>query len=204
VQGFSTLVTPLRNLTRHNVDWKWSDRCQKAFQLVKEALTKAPVLASPDFDKPFEVVSDASGFGVGAVLLQEGRPVAFESKTLSAAEQNYHTTDREMLGVIHALRTWRCYLEGVQFTVVTDHCPNTFFATKSNLSRRQARWSEFLQRFTFDWCYRPGRTNVADPLGRFPVETVCFTLRTARMSVGKEGAHCGPVRTFRLGHHPGS
>jgi hypothetical protein len=64
VQGFSTLVTPLTNLTQHNVDWKWSDRCHKAFQLVKEALTKAPVLASPDFDKPFEVVSDASGFGV--------------------------------------------------------------------------------------------------------------------------------------------
>jgi hypothetical protein len=69
VQGFSTLATPLTNLTRHNVDWKWSDRCQKAFQLVKEALIKAPVLASPDFDKPFEVVSDAFGFGVGAVLL---------------------------------------------------------------------------------------------------------------------------------------
>jgi hypothetical protein len=109
-----------------------------------------------------------------------------------------------MLGVIHALRTWRCYLEGVQFTVLTDHCSNTFFATRSNLSRRQARWSEFLQRFTFNWCYRPGRTNVADPLSRFPVETACFTLWTARMSVGKEGAHSGPVCTFRLGLHPGS
>jgi transposase InsO family protein len=205
VQGFSTLVTPLTNLTRHSVVWKWTDNCQRAFDSVKVALTNAPVLASPDFEKPFEVVSDASGFGIGAVLLQEGRPIAFESRKLSGAEQNYHTTDREMLGVVHALRTWRCYLEGVQFTVITDHCPNTFFATQTTLSRRQARWSEFLQRFTFDWCYRPGRTNVADPLSRYPVETACFTLlRTARMSVGKEGAHSGPVRTSRLGQPSGS
>lgn len=204
VQGFSSLVTPLTNLTRHNVEWQWTEQCQKAFDTVKDALTDAPVLASPNFDQPFEVVSDASGYGIGAVLLQEGRPVAFESRKLSPAEQNYHTTDREMLGVVHALRTWRCYLEGVQFTVVTDHCPNTFFATQTNLSRRQARWSEFLQRFTFDWCYRPGRTNVADPLSRYPVEVACFTLRTASTSLVKEGAHSGSISTFRLGQSGGS
>ena len=66
------------------------------------------------------MVSDASGFGLGAVLLQDGRPVAFESRKLSPAEQNYTVTEQEMLGVVHALKVWRCYLEGSDFTVVTD------------------------------------------------------------------------------------
>jgi hypothetical protein len=73
------------------------------------------------------LVSDASGVGLGAVLLQDRRPVAFESRKLSPAEQNYTVTEQEMMGVIHALKTWRCYLESSDFTVVTDHCPNTFF-----------------------------------------------------------------------------
>jgi hypothetical protein len=144
----------------------WTSECQEAFEKVKHALTNAPVLAPPELGKPFEVVSDASGVGLGAVVLQDGRPVAFESRKLSPAEQNYTVTEQQMLGVVHALKTWRCYLEGSDFTVVTDHCPNTFLDTQVNLSRRQARWSEFLSRFKFDWEYRPGRTNVADPLSR--------------------------------------
>jgi hypothetical protein len=92
VQGFCTLVTPLTNLTRHNAVWKWSDDCEKAFHFVKDALTNASVLASPDIEKPFQVVSDALSFGVGAILLQEGRPVAFKSRKLQGAEQNYHIT----------------------------------------------------------------------------------------------------------------
>jgi hypothetical protein len=164
LQGYSTLVVPLTYLTRKNKPWEWTDECQDAFEKVKYALTNAPVLAPPELEKPFEVVLDASGVGLGAVLLQDGRPVAFESRKLSPPEQNYTVTEQEMLGVVHALKVWRCYLEGSDFTVVTDHCPNTFFDTQVNLSRRQARWSEFLSRFKFDWEYRPGRTNVADPL----------------------------------------
>jgi hypothetical protein len=78
------------------------------------------------------MVLDASGVGLGAVLLQDGRPVAFTSRKLSPAEQNYTVTEQEMLSpAIHALKTWRCYLEGSDFTVVTDHCPNTFFDTQA-------------------------------------------------------------------------
>lgn len=117
------------------------------------------MLRSPDESKRYEVVSDASTLGLGAVLLQERQPVAFHSRKLSAAEVNYTTTEQELLGVVDALRVWRCYLEGVEFDVVTDHCPTTFFQTQPNLSRPQARWSEFLQRFNFKWHYRPGRTS---------------------------------------------
>lgn len=90
---------------------------------------------------------DAPGIGTGAVLLQGGRPVAFESRKLSSAEQNYTVTEQELLAVVHALTVWRCYLEGVTFRLVTDHNPNTFFQTMPTLSRRQARWSEYLSRF---------------------------------------------------------
>jgi hypothetical protein len=178
------MVVPLTNLTKKDKRWEWTKECQEAFEKVKDALTNAPVLAPPELGKPFELVSDASGVGLGAVLLQDGRPVAFESKKLSPAEQNYIVTEQEMLGVIHALKTWRCYLEGSDFTVVTD--PNTFFDNQVNLSRRQARWSEFLSRFKFDWEYCPGRTNVANPLSRNPLQSVllCF-MRGKKRAEGK-------------------
>jgi hypothetical protein len=150
LHGYSKMIVPLTNLTRKDKCWEWTKECQEAFEKVKHALTNDPVLAPPELGKPFEMVSDASGVGLGAVLLQDGRPVAFESRKLLPAEQNYTVTEQKMLGVIHALKTWLCYLEGSDFTVVTDHCPDTFFDTQVNLSRRQARWSEFLSRFKFD------------------------------------------------------
>jgi hypothetical protein len=120
LQGYSKMVVPLTNLTRKDMRWTWTSECQEAFEKVKHALTNAPVLAPPELGKPFKVVSDASGVGLRAVLLQDGRPVAFESRKVSPAEQNYTVTEQEMLGVIHALKTWRCYLEGSDFTVVTS------------------------------------------------------------------------------------
>jgi hypothetical protein len=93
--------------------------------------------------------------------------VAFESRKLNSAELNYNVTEKEMLAVVHALRVWRCYLECADFTVYTDHVSNTYFQTQPNLSRRQARWSEFLQRFgAFEWKYRKGASNVAGALSR--------------------------------------
>jgi hypothetical protein len=123
------MVVPLTNLTRKDKCWEWTEERQEAFEKVKHALTISPVLAPPKLGKPFEMVSDASGVGLGAILLQDGRPVAFKSRKLSSVEQNYIVTKQEMLGVIHALKTWRCYLEGSDFTLVTDHCPITFFDT---------------------------------------------------------------------------
>ena len=170
IQGYSKIAAPLNALLKESVDWRqpgiWCAQCTAAFHTLKQHLTEAPVLATPDFSKPFEVVCDASVVAVGAVLMQEGRPVAYESRKLTGAEYNYYTSEQELLAVVHALTVWRCYLEGVKFTVVTDHHPNTFFSSQIHLSRRQARWSEFLQQFDFDWQYRPGRVNVADPLSR--------------------------------------
>jgi len=164
---YSEVAIPLTNLTRKNVPFDWTGRCQDAFEKLKLLLTRAPLLRTPDSSLPYEVVTDASDLGLGAVLLQEGHPIAFESRKLNSAELNYTVTEKEMLGVVHALKVWRCYLEGADFTVYTDHVSNTFFQTQPNLSRRQARWSEFLQRFgPFTWEYRKGTRNVADALSR--------------------------------------
>ena len=151
VKGFSTMAAPLTHLTRQGVSFDWSDKCQLAFDRVKTALTSAPVLAMPDPSEPYEVRCDASIVGVGAVLMQNGKPLAFESKKHTDAQVKWTTTEQELWAVVHALRVWRCYLEGVHFTVVTDHNPLVHLQTQPNLSRKQARWVEELQRFDFTW-----------------------------------------------------
>ena len=90
----------------------------------------APVLRLPHFDRPFTVVTDASDYGIGGVLLQESHPLALETRKLNSAELNYATTEKELLAIVHVVRTWRCYLEGYEFTVVTDHNPLVFFRTQ--------------------------------------------------------------------------
>jgi hypothetical protein len=182
ILAYSAVAKPLTDClkTSLGVRMLWSAECEAAFQLLKDKLVQAPVLTAPDFAEdaaPFEIISDASAFAIGAVLMQGGRPIAFESRKLNAAEQGYHTTDREFLGVVHALRTWRCYVEGAAHPVVlvTDHNPLVGLQAAPALTgkqlpavRRQARWLEELQRFHVTWQYRPGRTNVADPLSRCP------------------------------------
>ena len=139
---------------------------------LKRALTESPILAPPNFqsDAPaFEVITDASGLGVGAVLLQGDTVIAYEGRKYKPAKVNYTVGEQELLAVMNALQVWRCYLEGApRFTVVTDHNPLIWLQTQKTLSRRQARWSEYMQRFNFGWVYRPGRINVADPLSRAP------------------------------------
>jgi hypothetical protein len=119
-------AAPLSDLTRAKHPWEWTERCEQSFLALKHCLTNAPLLVCPDVDKPYEVVTDAFAVGIGAVLLPNNRPIAFELRKLSDAKKNYHTTEQEMLAVVHALKTWQCYLEGATFTVVTDHVSNTF------------------------------------------------------------------------------
>lgn len=171
IRGYSARVMPLTRLQSPKLPFKWDEPCQRAFEGVKDDLTHAPVLKSPDLNQPFELISDACSTGIGAVLMQGGRPVAFTSRKMIPAELNYTTTEQECLGVIHALKVWRCYLEGQpqdRLTIVTDHNPLVHLPKQPTLSRRMARWSEYLQRFAFRWQYRPGRINVADPISRRP------------------------------------
>ena len=147
MQGYSKMIEPLTALLRKDAPFVWSSDCQAAFEQVQYNLTHAPCLALPDLSlqaAPFEVICDASGFAVGAVLLQNGRPIAFESRKMAPAERNYPVGEQELLAVFHAFTTWRCYLQNHQeFVVNTDHNPNVYLPTKQNLSGRQSRWSEF-------------------------------------------------------------
>jgi len=188
IQGYSSLTAPLHELTRKGTDFgtHWSANHTELFEKLKEALVTAPVLVLPDFEKPFTVVSDASLLGTGAVLLQDGRPVAYTSKKFNSAEKNYTTTEQELLGAVSALKEWRCYTEGSKdLKVVTDHHPLKFLASQPILSRRLARWEQELMGFDFTWIYEAGRTNMADPLSRSPALTslvvacmVCASSRT--------------------------
>ena len=183
IQGYSTLVSPLTDLTASNAPWVWGPPQQQAFEALKQALCNEPLLALPDYSvgpdgkmvHPFHVVCDASVAGVGGVLMQNGRPLAYFSKKFIPAEVNYTTTDQELLAVVCALMEWRCYLEGVEFVLTTDHQPLTYLQSLPTLSRRQARWSEYLQRFGgMQWKHIPGRTNVADPVSRIYCARACL------------------------------
>jgi hypothetical protein len=167
VEGYSKLAAPLTDLLKKDKKWKWSDKCQAAFETLKEKLTSSPVLALPDFTRPFEVQSDASDYAVGGVLMQDGHPVAYESRKLQDREKNYPAHEKEMTGIIHCLRTWRHYLLGTQFIVKTDNVSSTYFKTQAKVTPKQARWQEFLAEFDFEILYNPGKKNVvADALSR--------------------------------------
>ena len=182
ILDYSTKIAALSELTKPKNTFDLADNppALEAFEWLKSAITEAPVLAMPNFEAPFIVVTDASGFGVGAILMQPDeslpgtprRPLAFYSAKLSSAQRNYPVGEQELLAVIMALRQWRCYLEGAKggVTIVTDHLSNTFLDSKKpeQLSGRQARWQIELSRYDLKWKYEKGPTNVADPLSRCP------------------------------------
>ena len=168
---FASITACLTRLFRKGTAWAWIQACQTAFDTVKTLLTTALVLKLPDYNHEFTVVVDASGVGIGAVLLQDERPVAFGGRKLTDTELKWSTTEQEMLAVVHHLNKWRCYLEGRHFVVVTDHEPNTWFHRQQKLNPRQNRWYEFIAGHDFTWQYRPGRSNMADPLSKHPASS---------------------------------
>ncbi|KAG6478499.1 hypothetical protein ZIOFF_061942 [Zingiber officinale] len=149
----------------------------KPDQNVELPVASEPVLRLPDFELPFEVHTDASDRAIGGVLVQEGHPVAFESRKLNAAEQKYSAHEKEMVAVVHCLQVWRVYLLGTKFIVRTDNVANTFFATQKKLSPKQARWQEFLAEYDFAWEHKPGKHNqVADALSRKEVFATFYSI----------------------------
>ena len=172
ILGYGAVSAPISDLRRKNVPFVWSEECEKAALYLKKALSEEPLLTSPDFTEGsphFQVIADASGLGIGAALFQGDKVIAYEGRKYRPAESSYTVGEQELLAVVHALYVWRCYLEGApKFEVITDHNPLIYFHTQTTLSRRQSRWFEFISRFDFQWVYRPGKLNVADPLSRAP------------------------------------
>jgi len=121
---------------------------------------KAPVLKLPDFDKDFEIHSDASNFAIRRVLVQEGRPVAFENKKLSETERRWPTHEKEMWAIIHRLKTWGHYIGSKDVVVWTNNVTLKYFATQPKLSSKQVRWQDTLALFNVDIQHKPGKDNV--------------------------------------------
>lgn len=182
IPQFSTIAGPLNKLTSSKKSapaFLWCLEAEKAFLELKSRLVQAPILACPNFLYPFEVHTDASNFGIGAMLAQNidgvEHPVAFMSRTLSKPERNYSTTEREALAVLVAIEHWRCYLENDKtFTVYTDHSALKWFLSLSNPTGRLARWGVRLSSFNFEIKHRRGKDNVVpDALSRcMPVDAI--------------------------------
>lgn len=149
--------------------WKWTDECEQALNALKNALVNAPILTCPDFSQPFVIQTDASAFGIGAVLVQK-RPdnseqvISYISRSLSRAERNYSTTERECLAVVWAVEKLRPYVEGYHFTVVTDHHSLVWLFKLPQPTGRLARWIIRLQQFDFELVHRKGKDLVVPDL----------------------------------------
>jgi hypothetical protein len=126
-------MTPL---LAKKVEFKWTPACQESFEMLKQKLTTTPVLVLPHVHKPFSVYCDASYTGLGCVLMQEGKVVAYSSRQLKVHEKNYPTHDMELAAMVRALKTWRHYLYGQKCNIYTDHKSLKYIFTQSELNMR--------------------------------------------------------------------
>jgi hypothetical protein len=184
IKDFSKIVKPLCNLLEKDSAFVFSDECLLAFNLLKDRLTTAPIIVVPDWSQPFEIMCDASDYAVGAVLGQRRdkffRAVYYASRTLDNAQQNYTTTEKEMLAVVFAFDKFRPYLLGTKVIVHTDHAALRYLFDKKDVKLRLIRWILLLQEFDFDVKDRRGCENVvADHLSRIEQDTTLKALPIA-------------------------
>jgi hypothetical protein len=186
IPDFSKIVKPITGLLKNDTKFDWSSKCNEAFKQLKVLLTTAPVLAQPDIGKPFDVYCDASGSGLGCVLMQEGRVIAYASRQLRHHEEHYPTHDLELAAVVHALKIWRHYLLGNTCHLYTDHKSLKYIFTQSELNMRQRRWLELIKDYDLEIHYHLGKANVvADALSR-KASCHCLTVRTPDITLCQE------------------
>ena len=168
----SHLLAPLSSLTSSTAKWDWTEQCQKAFEDMKKLIAKETLLTYPNFNKTFEIHTDASKVQLGACISQEGRPVAFYSRKLNPAQTRYTTTERELLSIVETLKEFRNILLGQQIIVHTDHANLTY---KNFNSDRVMRWRLFIEEYSPDLQYIKGENNVvADALSRLPQTSTSY------------------------------
>jgi hypothetical protein len=121
IKGFSTLASLMTRLLRNDVLFNWTEKCEKSFQELKKRLMTAPVLSLPEENKPYALYTDASKEGLGIVLMQDRKVIAYASRKLKPHEVNYPTHNLELAAIVVALKKWRHYLYGAEYEVFTDH-----------------------------------------------------------------------------------
>ncbi|GJU84298.1 reverse transcriptase domain-containing protein [Tanacetum coccineum] len=223
IKDFSKISRPMTHLLEKNTPFIFSEDCILAFQTLKKKLTEAPILIAPNWDEPFEIMCDASDYAIGAVLGQRiekhFRPIHYASKTMTEAETNYTTTEKEMLAVVYAFEKFRSYLIMNKSVVYTDHSALKYLFNKKDAKARLLRWVLLLQEFDFKVIDTKGAENyAADHLSRlenpyenvfdpkeitetFPLETLstCADQIIRRCVDGKEAleileaCHSGPT-----------
>jgi hypothetical protein len=172
IRGYGKLAKPLTELTKKE-GFKWEDREQEAFDKLKHHITTAPVLALPDFNQEFVIESDASGNGLGAILLQQGRPIAYFSKALGDRNLTKSAYEKELMAVALSIQHWRPYLLGRKFTVCTDQKSLKQLLLQRITTMDQQNWAAKLLGYQFEIVYKPGLENKgADALSRMhdPIE----------------------------------
>jgi hypothetical protein len=199
IPDFSKIAKPMTELLKKEVKFRWDDKCDEAFHTLRKLLTTAPVLAQPDNTQPFDVYCDASGTGLGCVLMQNNRVIAYASRALRNHEQNYPTHDLKLAAVIHALKIWRYHLMGAKCNIYTDHKSLKYIFTQVDLNMRQWRWLELINDYDLEVHYHPGKANVvADALSRKAHchclskatfnDTLCNQMRKLNLEIISQGS----------------
>ncbi|GJU85264.1 putative reverse transcriptase domain-containing protein [Tanacetum coccineum] len=167
IEGFSKIAKSLTELTQKNKKYIWGENQESAFQLLKQKLCEAPILALPEGNHNFVVYCDASHQGLGAVLMQREKVISYASRQLKPHEENYTTHDLELGAVVFALKIWRHYLYGTKCTVFTDHKSLQHILHQKELNMRQRRWLKLLADYDCEIHYHPRKENVvANALSR--------------------------------------
>ncbi|GJS82331.1 putative reverse transcriptase domain-containing protein [Tanacetum coccineum] len=183
IEGFSKIAKSMTKLTQKGVKFDWGDKQEAAFQLLKQKLCSAPILALPEGSEDFIAYCDASKKGLGAVLMQREKVISYASRQLKIHEKNYTTHDLELGAVVFALKIWRHYLYGTKCTVFTDHKSLQHILDQKELNMRQRRWLELLSDYDCEIRYHPGKANVvADALSRKEREPL--RVRALVMTIG--------------------
>ena len=154
-----SIAAPLIALTRKGKKYEWTERCEESFHELKNRLTSAPILTLPNEEEYFTIYSDASKLGLGAVLMQKGKVIAYASRQLKEHERNYPTHDLELAAVIFALKIWRHYLYGAHCQIYADHKSLNYLFTQKKLNVRQRRWLELVKDYDCEILYHPVKAN---------------------------------------------
>ncbi|KAH9801781.1 Endonuclease [Citrus sinensis] len=169
VEGFLKIAMPLTQLTKKNAKFVWTPECEKSFEELKRQLITTPILVISNSYEEFVIYSNASKNGIGCVLMQNGKVIAYAFRQLKEYEKNYPTHDLEFAAVVHSLKIWHHYLMGAHCKIYngTDHKSLKYFFTQKELNMRQRRWLELLKDYDCEKNYHPGNANVvADALSR--------------------------------------
>ena len=156
VKDFSTIVAPLTEIVKKSIGFKWNDEQGKVFNLLKDKLCSTPVLVLPDFTRAFGVECDGSRIGIGAVLMQDRRLITYLSEKLNGTALNYSIYDKELYALVRTLETWQYYLWPTEFVIHLDHESLRHLKSQGKLSRRHAKWVEYIGTFSYVIKYKQG------------------------------------------------